>query len=181
MGCICCRRDMPARLSARYHRHGRHGRPSNPVESGLAMLRTLRPAPIHGPCHHGLWLAGGDRGQARMPSASRPLLHGRCRPRDGPRRARNPARSPPADYHCLFRGPLPCIDRAQATPNELKNLGVDFPGTNFVAVARAFGGCGIRVSNWKDLEGACEAALRSKTFTLIEAVVDKAEYDGQIL
>ena len=64
---------------------------------------------------------------------------------------------------------------------KLKNLGVDFPGTNFVAVARAFGGCGIRVSNWKDLEGACEAALRSKTFTLIEAVVDKAEYDGQIL
>lgn len=63
----------------------------------------------------------------------------------------------------------------------LKNLGVDFPGTNFAAVATALGGVGIRVTSAPELEAAAETALRRRdTFTLIEAVVDKGEYAGQM-
>ena len=63
----------------------------------------------------------------------------------------------------------------------LKNLGVDFPGTDFAAVAGAFGGVGIRVTSVRELESACAAALRrGDTFTLVEAVIDKAEYAGQM-
>lgn len=64
---------------------------------------------------------------------------------------------------------------------KLKNVGVDFPGTDFAAVAAALGGVGIRVASTPELEAACEAALcRHDTFTLIEAVVDKGEYAGQM-
>ncbi len=64
---------------------------------------------------------------------------------------------------------------------KLKNLGVDFPGTDFAAVAAAFGGVGIRVASTQELESACAAALRrADTFTLVEAVIDKEEYAGQM-
>ena len=62
----------------------------------------------------------------------------------------------------------------------LNNLGVDFPGTDLVAVARAYGGHGIRVTNQEELTIACRAALASDRFTLIEAVVDKSEYASQM-
>ncbi len=62
----------------------------------------------------------------------------------------------------------------------LGNLGVDFPATDLVAVARAYGGHGVRVTDRAALAAACRAALASDRFTLIEAVVDKAEYAEQM-
>jgi acetolactate synthase-1/2/3 large subunit len=62
----------------------------------------------------------------------------------------------------------------------LGTLGVDFPATDLVAVARAYGGHGVRVTDRTALAAACWAALASDRFTLIEAVVDKAEYAGQM-
>jgi acetolactate synthase I/II/III large subunit len=62
----------------------------------------------------------------------------------------------------------------------LPNLGVDFPGTDLAQVARAYGGHGERVTSHDALARACRAALGRERFTLIEAVVDKAEYAGQM-
>lgn len=81
---------------------------------------------------------------------------------------------------CFADRSLALIELKQRRMN-LKNLGVDFPGTDFVAVARAFGGNGSRVTSQRELEDTCARALRiSDTFTLIEAVIDKAEYSGQM-
>ena len=62
----------------------------------------------------------------------------------------------------------------------LPSLGVDFPATDLAAVARAYGGHGVRVTDQSALAEACRAALARDRFTLIEAVVDKAEYAGQM-
>ncbi len=62
----------------------------------------------------------------------------------------------------------------------LKNLGVDAPATDFAAIARAYGGHGVRVENAEQLEEACRAALGRDRFTLIEAAIDKAEYGQQM-
>ncbi len=62
----------------------------------------------------------------------------------------------------------------------LPNLGVDFPGTDLAQVARAYGGHGERVTSRDALARACRSALGRARFTLIEAVVDKAEYAGQM-
>jgi acetolactate synthase-1/2/3 large subunit len=62
----------------------------------------------------------------------------------------------------------------------LPSLGVDFAGTDLAAVARAYGGHGVRVTTAAELEAACRAALAREQFTLIEAVVDKAEYAAQM-
>jgi len=62
----------------------------------------------------------------------------------------------------------------------LPNLGVDFPGTDLVAVANAYGGHGVRVTDRAALAAACREALARDRFTLIEAVIDKAEYAGQM-
>jgi acetolactate synthase-1/2/3 large subunit len=62
----------------------------------------------------------------------------------------------------------------------LPNLGVDFPGTDLPAVARAYGGHGERVEDRAALGRACRAALERDRFTLIEAVIDKSEYAGQM-
>lgn len=62
----------------------------------------------------------------------------------------------------------------------LPNLGVDAPATDFAAIADAYGGHGVRVRSRAELEAACRAALSRATFTLIEALVDKAEYAQQM-
>ncbi len=62
----------------------------------------------------------------------------------------------------------------------LDNLGVDAPATDFAAIGRAYGGHGVRVQNASELEHACREALARDTFTLIEAVIDKAEYAQQM-
>jgi acetolactate synthase-1/2/3 large subunit len=63
---------------------------------------------------------------------------------------------------------------------QLKNLGVDFPGTNFVALARAMGGKGVAVGNRKALARATRAALKADRFTIIAAKIDRQSYDGRI-
>ena len=62
----------------------------------------------------------------------------------------------------------------------LPNLGVDFPGTDLAAVAKAYGGRGVRVTDRGQLAAACREALGQDRFTLIEAVVEKAEYGSQM-
>jgi acetolactate synthase-1/2/3 large subunit len=62
----------------------------------------------------------------------------------------------------------------------LRNLGVDSPPTDFAAVARAYGGVGVRVETAAELERACREALGRNQFTLIEAVIDKTEYAQQM-
>lgn len=62
----------------------------------------------------------------------------------------------------------------------LPNLGVDAPATDFAAIAQAYGGHGVRVESVAELEEACLGALARDRFTLIEAVIDKAEYGQQM-
>lgn len=62
----------------------------------------------------------------------------------------------------------------------LPSRGVDFAATDLVAAARALGGTGVRVESAGALERACRAALAARTFTVIEAVIDKREYAGQM-
>ncbi len=60
------------------------------------------------------------------------------------------------------------------------NLGVDFgaPGTDFAALARAFGGHGVTVADSAALAQAAEQALARDTFTLIAAEIPRRAYDG---
>ncbi len=62
------------------------------------------------------------------------------------------------------------------------NLGVDFGGpglgTDFAALARAFGGHGIEVSDSASLASAATAALNRDRFTLIAARIPRRAYDG---
>lgn len=62
------------------------------------------------------------------------------------------------------------------------NLGVDFggpgAGTDFAALARAFGGHGVEVSNSDALADEATAALGQDRFTLIAARIPRRAYDG---
>jgi acetolactate synthase-1/2/3 large subunit len=60
------------------------------------------------------------------------------------------------------------------------NLGVDFsaPGTDFAALARAFGGHGVAVSDSGTLAREARAALARDQFTLIAAEIPRRAYDG---
>jgi acetolactate synthase-1/2/3 large subunit len=58
------------------------------------------------------------------------------------------------------------------------NLGVDFGGTDFPALARAFGGHGVWVDDAAALADAAKAALTRDCFTLIAARIGRRAYDG---
>jgi acetolactate synthase I/II/III large subunit len=60
------------------------------------------------------------------------------------------------------------------------NLGVDVtgPGTDFAALARAFGGHGVTVSDAGALAQEARAALTRDRFTLIAASIPRRAYDG---
>jgi acetolactate synthase-1/2/3 large subunit len=62
------------------------------------------------------------------------------------------------------------------------NLGVDFGGpgrgTDFAALARAFGGYGVEVTNAEALARAAQEALGRTQFTLIAARIPRRAYDG---
>ena len=62
------------------------------------------------------------------------------------------------------------------------NLGVDFGGpgmgTDFAALARAFGGYGVDVSDRASLQREATAALSRDRFTLIAAQIPRQAYDG---
>lgn len=64
--------------------------------------------------------------------------------------------------------------------SDYDNLGVDFGGTNFAAVADALGGVGVTVSNEQDLEDALVQSLERDTFTVIACPIGRKAYDGRI-
>ncbi len=61
----------------------------------------------------------------------------------------------------------------------LGNLGVDFDGTDFAAVAEAIGGVGVTAGDRASLTAALEAALGRQTFTVIACPIGRAAYDGR--
>jgi len=61
----------------------------------------------------------------------------------------------------------------------LDSLGVEFGGTNFVAVAEAFKGVGVIVQTEEDMEKEVSAALSRDTFTLIACPIGPKAYDGK--
>jgi acetolactate synthase I/II/III large subunit len=58
------------------------------------------------------------------------------------------------------------------------NLGVDFGGTDFPALARAFGGHGVWVDDVNTLALEARAAMDRDHFTLIAARISRRAYDG---
>ena len=64
--------------------------------------------------------------------------------------------------------------------SQMPNLGVEFSGTDFTAVARAMGGEGVTVRDRESLNAALKDAFEKPTFTLISAVIGRNAYDGRI-
>ncbi len=63
--------------------------------------------------------------------------------------------------------------------NEQENLGVDFGGTDFAAVAQAMGGKGVTVTDRNALQSAIADGLNADTFTLIACPIGRKSYDGR--
>ncbi len=64
--------------------------------------------------------------------------------------------------------------------SQLRNVGVDFGGTDFAAVARAMGGEGHDVRDRAGLETALARALVADRFTVIACRIPPRSYDGRI-
>jgi acetolactate synthase-1/2/3 large subunit len=62
--------------------------------------------------------------------------------------------------------------------SQMPNVGVDFPGTDWPAVARAFGGEGVWADDAETVERALQAALTRETFTVVAARIGRRAYDG---
>ncbi len=60
------------------------------------------------------------------------------------------------------------------------NLGVDFDGTDFAAVATALGGVGVTVTDEASLERELLASLGRDTFTVLACPIGRKAYDGRI-
>ncbi|MBP8295720.1 MAG: thiamine pyrophosphate-binding protein [Burkholderiales bacterium] len=58
--------------------------------------------------------------------------------------------------------------------------GVDFASPDFARIAQGFGADGVRVDSLAAFEGAFDAALAARRLTVIEAMVDPAEYWEQM-
>lgn len=64
--------------------------------------------------------------------------------------------------------------------NQNPNLGVDFSGTNFPALAEAYGGYGVWVDDAECLKAEATAALSRDTFTVLACRVGRRAYDGKL-
>lgn len=64
--------------------------------------------------------------------------------------------------------------------SQMPNLGVEFPGTDFTAVAKAMGGEGVTVRDRAALNTAIRDAQGRDTFTVISAVIGRNAYDDRI-
>ncbi len=62
----------------------------------------------------------------------------------------------------------------------LPNVGVDFDGTDWVALARAMGGRGVAVQDRKALGAAVKKGLAADTFTIVAAKIPRKAYDGRL-
>ncbi|WP_350335310.1 thiamine pyrophosphate-binding protein [Coralliovum pocilloporae] len=63
---------------------------------------------------------------------------------------------------------------------QMPNLGVEFAGTDFPAVARAMGGHGFAVRDREALQSAIKESFDRDTFTVIAAIIGRQAYDGRI-
>ncbi|MAH83017.1 MAG: acetolactate synthase [Rhodospirillaceae bacterium TMED8] len=63
--------------------------------------------------------------------------------------------------------------------DQLQNLGVDFGGTDFVAVAQAMGGYGILAETRKMLTSALLKAISADKFTVIACPIGSQAYNGR--
>lgn len=72
---------------------------------------------------------------------------------------------------------LALIELKQSRSN-LPNLGVDFGATDFVALAKGYGGNGKWVEDNKSLEAALDEAFDADRFTLLACRIDKQQYMG---
>ncbi len=59
-----------------------------------------------------------------------------------------------------------------------KNLGVDFPGTDFVGIANAMGGHGVWIDDPESLKREATTALTRDTYTLLACRISRRAYDG---
>lgn len=62
----------------------------------------------------------------------------------------------------------------------MKNLAVDFDGTDFAAVGQALGGRGVTVETRAELATAIQQALAADTFTVLACKFDRKAYDGRL-
>ncbi len=62
--------------------------------------------------------------------------------------------------------------------SELPNAGVDFGGTDFVAVAEAYGGYGVWIEGAESLEQELRQAREVNSFSILACRITKMEYDG---
>ena len=62
----------------------------------------------------------------------------------------------------------------------MKNLAVDFDGTDFAAVGQALGGRGVTVESREKLAAAMQDALAAETFTVLACTFDRKAYDGRL-
>lgn len=77
----------------------------------------------------------------------------------------------------LVDNSLALIELKQSNTN-LPNLGVDFDATDFVAIARAYGGNASWVEDEKSFEQALLAGFKAEEFTLLACRIDKKHYVG---
>jgi acetolactate synthase-1/2/3 large subunit len=63
--------------------------------------------------------------------------------------------------------------------NQRANVGVDFGGTDFPAVARAMGGHGVWIDDAETLAAEAQAALARTGFTLLACRIGRRAYDGK--
>ena len=63
--------------------------------------------------------------------------------------------------------------------NQMSNLGVDFPRTDFSSIANAMGGVGCIASTTQDVEREVQAAFTRDTYTLLEIPIERKSYDNR--
>lgn len=59
------------------------------------------------------------------------------------------------------------------------NLGVDFGGTDFAAVAQSMGGRGVTATSRSEIENAIRDGIAADTFTVIACPIGRKAYDGR--
>jgi acetolactate synthase-1/2/3 large subunit len=77
----------------------------------------------------------------------------------------------------LVDGSLSLIEMKQRA-GQRPNLGVDFGGSDYPALAAAFGGAGTWADSEAEVEAAARVALVADRFTLIAARIGRRAYDG---
>ena len=80
----------------------------------------------------------------------------------------------------VFRDDTLSLIKLKQERMQLPETGVRTGSPDYTLLARAYGGVGVKVDDIASLRAAAGAALKSKTFTLIEARIDPAEYRQQM-